>query len=91
MTDRPNYTTVQLAKRWECTDQTIRNMVKRGELYCFKIGTLTRIPAWEVQRIEGSSYTVEHGALSGVKVMPPREHPYVPKTGGKQNETTRNI
>lgn len=42
-----------MATRWGVTPQTIRNMVKRGELRAFRLGPkLLRIPAEEVQRHE---------------------------------------
>ena len=32
----------QLAKHWQVSGQHIRNMAKRGEVKCFKLGSLTR-------------------------------------------------
>lgn len=52
MADRPTFTVRGLADRWECSEGMIRKMVKDGTLQYFTIGTLIRIPAAEVERIE---------------------------------------
>lgn len=44
-----------LAKRWQCTDNTIRNLVRRGELEAFNAGKLIRISLQEVERYEAKS------------------------------------
>ena len=49
--ERP-YTVATLAQRWACSEGTIRNMIRRGELAHIRLGTLIRIPASEVERIE---------------------------------------
>jgi excisionase family DNA binding protein len=41
-----------LGERWACSAQTVRLMVRRGELAAFKLGKLYRIPASEVERVE---------------------------------------
>lgn len=46
------YTVASLAEAWECSEGVIRKMVATGELGCFRLGTLIRIPAEEVRRFE---------------------------------------
>ena len=42
-----------LGTRWGCSAETVRQMVKRGELTSFRAGPkLIRIPAQEVERFE---------------------------------------
>lgn len=69
MGERP-YTVERLAERWECSGQSIRNMIADGKLACFMVANkLVRIPASEVERIErcgsASSSTEEPCASSG--------------------------
>lgn len=47
-----SYTVASLAAHWGCSQGLIRNMIQRGELLRFKLGTLDRIPRAEVERIE---------------------------------------
>ncbi len=46
------YTVPTLAQRWECSEGLVRKMIERGELSSFRLGTLIRIPASEVAKIE---------------------------------------
>lgn len=46
------YTVASLAQEWECSEGVIRKLVASGALGSFRIGTLIRIPADEVQRFE---------------------------------------
>jgi excisionase family DNA binding protein len=46
------YTVADLAARWQCGESTVRNLIKRGKLATFRIGTLIRISAIEVERFE---------------------------------------
>ena len=46
------FTVASLAREWECSPGAIRKLVASGALRCFRIGTLIRIPAEEVQRFE---------------------------------------
>jgi excisionase family DNA binding protein len=46
------YTVASLAAEWQCSEGTIRNAIADGELGCFRLGTLIRIPAEEVRRFE---------------------------------------
>lgn len=47
-----SFTVADLAARWQCGQSTVRNLIKRGELATFRIGTLIRIKADEVERFE---------------------------------------
>ncbi|VVT04753.1 helix-turn-helix domain-containing protein [Rhizobium sp. EC-SD404] len=38
-----SFTPDTLAERWQCSPQHIRDLVKRGELPCFRVGRLIRI------------------------------------------------
>ena len=49
--DRP-YSPQTLAERWGCAEGTVRKAIARGELSTFRIGTLIRISAAEVERFE---------------------------------------
>ncbi|GAB5434749.1 MAG: hypothetical protein EpisKO_41190 [Epibacterium sp.] len=46
------FTPDQLGERWGCSGETIRQMVKRGELRGFRIGRMIRIPQKEVEEFE---------------------------------------
>ncbi len=49
------YTVSTLAREWECSEGVIRKLVHTGELGCFRLGVLIRIPAEEVRRFECQS------------------------------------
>lgn len=51
MSDKP-YSPQTLAERWGCGESTVRNLIRRNELATFRIGTLIRISAEEVERFE---------------------------------------
>lgn len=51
LADRP-FTVPNLAARWGCSEGLVRKMIDRGELSSFRLGTLIRIPAIEVAKIE---------------------------------------
>ncbi len=64
MTDKP-YTVATLAARWQCSEQHIRDIIRKNELACFRAGRLIRIPAAEVERVECvSNGIVEAGTPS---------------------------
>lgn len=73
--ERANYTPDQLAERWECSANTVRNMIKDKKLPAFKLGgRVYRIPAKAVEEHEkclsentGSNSSGESGASSGEK------------------------
>ena len=46
------YSVAQLADRWGCSGNVVRKLINQGELQFFRIGTLIRISAAEVQRYE---------------------------------------
>lgn len=47
------YSPATLAKRWECSERTIRNMISDGELPYFRVrGKLFRIRAVDVEEYE---------------------------------------
>jgi excisionase family DNA binding protein len=48
----PPFTVETLAERWGCSAGAIRNRINAGEIQVFRIGTLIRIPANEVEKIE---------------------------------------
>lgn len=48
----PPFTVETLAERWGCSPGAIRNRINAGEIQVFRIGTLIRIPANEVEKIE---------------------------------------
>ena len=59
------YTVAQLAERWSCSDGTIYGLIRSGDLRSFRIGTLIRVSADEVERVEcASSSTGESGQSS---------------------------
>lgn len=42
----------QLAERWDVSANTVRNMIKRGELRAFRVGRLYRVPSEAVEERE---------------------------------------
>jgi len=47
------YTPATLARKWECSERHIRNLISSGELACFRLGgKLVRIRGDEVERFE---------------------------------------
>ncbi|MGI9408440.1 MAG: helix-turn-helix domain-containing protein [Hyphomicrobiaceae bacterium] len=66
----PPYTTVSLAKRWGCTPQHVRKMIRSGQLKAIRLGDkLIRIPATVVEEYEecsqGLDDTRDDGTRSG--------------------------
>src|SRR6185437_6237323 len=65
------YTVASLADEWQCSEGVIRKAIADGELGCFRLGTLIRIPAEEVARFEcqniPSSDSEADMPLSGAK------------------------
>jgi len=49
------FSIASLAKRWACSQGAIRNLLRAGRLPHFRIGTLIRIPAAEVETFETAS------------------------------------
>ena len=87
MTKRP-YTVARLAEHWDCSDQHIYDEIAAGRIHCFRIGRLIRIPASEVERIEGGlecktcdeASTEASSAPSGQRAAGPSVVPFVPPT-----------
>lgn len=46
------FTVASLAEAWKCSEGVIRKAIASGELGCFRLGALIRIPAEEVRRFE---------------------------------------
>ncbi|NOX39749.1 MAG: excisionase family DNA-binding protein [Alphaproteobacteria bacterium] len=59
------FTPDSLADRWECSAETIRQMIKRGELQGFRVGRMIRIPYSAVEELEcQTSASVDCAAVS---------------------------
>lgn len=86
MTDKP-YSPQTLAKHWGCSAEKIRIMCRDGELACFTLGKLIRIPASEVGRIEcGDLPDIEENGVSlGMKADDRFESRLVRQTEGLRN------
>jgi len=88
------YTTEQLAKRWGCTAQTVRNMCHAGILFSFPVGKKKnhlRIPKWAVLKHEGLSDTGVHGASLGAQAEKHTADPSEPKIKLWQSDSYRNL
>lgn len=48
----PTLTIPQLAQRWQCSPDSVRRMIARGELKAVRIGRLIRIRPADVARAE---------------------------------------
>lgn len=46
------FTVATLADAWCCSESSIRNLIRKGELRCFRPGNLIRIAPEEVERFE---------------------------------------
>ena len=62
MTPARPYTPDELAARWECSAETVRGLVKRGQLRGFRVGRMIRIPRDAVEEYEGCSNTGSDGS-----------------------------
>lgn len=45
-------TAEMVAERWQCSAETVRQMVKRGELRGFRVGRMIRVPVDAVEEME---------------------------------------
>ncbi|WP_430521658.1 helix-turn-helix domain-containing protein [Alloyangia pacifica] len=66
MSTRP-LTPEMLADRWHCSSETIRQMVKRGDLRGFRVGRMIRIPIDAIEEHEcqkSASDACEAGSAS---------------------------
>ena len=79
------FTVSSLAREWECSESVIRKLVRQGHLRCFRIGTLIRIPADEVQRFEcqniASNDSAEDMPSSGESAEPDEDEDFTPRIG----------
>lgn len=86
------FTPEALADRWDCSAETIRQMIHRGELTGFRVGRMIRIPADAVEKHEcantelGGSMAAspshgdsKMGAGGGFALMHSRERQQKPK------------
>lgn len=76
--ERP-YSVDELAERWACSPQHIRDMVRDGRLRAFRAGRLIRIPAAVVRAVEGGA--ADDGSSLGAlheEVERSRALPFVP-------------
>lgn len=64
------YSVAQLAERWGCSGNVVRKLINHGELRFFRIGSLIRIPAAEVQRYEALPATPAEQASSHPPIEP---------------------
>jgi excisionase family DNA binding protein len=78
MTAAKPFTPKSLAERWGCSPRHIVGLIQKGELRAFRIGTLWRVPAAEVERVEtsGASATTEDRTDQGKL---PRDEVYIPR------------
>jgi len=51
------YRTYELAKKWDCSQRTIRRMIDRGELTGFKIGGTWRVKNDKLDEILENRHT----------------------------------
>ena len=83
MKEAKPYSPQTLAERWGCGESTVRNLIRRNELATFRIGTLIRISADEVERFECQNIQCngsEGGMpLSGERTASEGGEPYTPK------------
>ena len=49
------FTVSTLAEHWRCSEGSVRNLIRSGQLGCFRLGTLIRIPAEEVERFQATA------------------------------------
>ena len=52
MNDPPPFSVAKLAQRWDCSEGLVRKLIEKTELSAFRVGTLIRIRALEVERYE---------------------------------------
>ena len=55
------YTVASLAREWRCSEGVIRKLLASGQLGCFRLGTLIRIPAEEVARFQNIQSSASRG------------------------------
>lgn len=71
LNQRP-FTPKELAKRWQCSEKHVRNLVLRGALESFRIGKMIRVTPEAVEDYEcGSKSSEANIAPSGPKTARP--------------------
>lgn len=89
--DNRPYSSEELAERWGCSAQHIRDLIAKGALRHFRVGRLIRVPAVAVKEFEECPSTAP--SSSEANTMPsgqtprarPKEHRYIPPTPKKQS------
>lgn len=57
-----NSTIPQLAAEWQCSEDTVRRLIARGELKAIRVGRLIRIPRAAIKRAERPVTRIGGGA-----------------------------
>ena len=70
------YTVATLAARWQCSEQHIRDIIRKNELACFRAGRLIRIPAAEVERVECVSNGIAEAGTPSQQAVQPGALPF---------------
>ncbi|MBB5515798.1 excisionase family DNA binding protein [Rubricella aquisinus] len=68
MSENLPFTPDTLARRWHCSSETIRQMVKRGDLRGFRVGRMFRIPYIEVMEHERCKSTLDDCAVDSASI-----------------------
>lgn len=71
------FTVATLAAEWECSEGVIRKAIADGELGCFRLGTLIRIPVEEVRRFECQNIPSSDLESDTLSSSPNREGPTI--------------
>lgn len=73
MNDPPPFSVARLAERWDCSEGLVRKLIETKELSAFRVGTLIRIRAPEVERYEReTAATIEQTSPTDGALEPPR-------------------
>jgi len=80
------YSVAQLAERWGCSGNVVRKLINQGELQFFRIGTLIRIPAAEVQRYEGAAAPTLITAPVDEAVPAPMPQRFIPRAPRRRKQ-----
>uniref|UniRef100_UPI00389B1AAA excisionase family DNA-binding protein n=1 Tax=Pseudodonghicola flavimaris TaxID=3050036 RepID=UPI00389B1AAA len=59
-----------VADRWQCSAETVRQMVKRGELRGFRVGRMIRIPWEAVENYECQTSASEDCVAGSASIGP---------------------
>lgn len=58
-----------LADRWLCSAETVRQLVKRGDLHGFRVGRMIRIPMVAVEEYEACQ-NIASGGSTAASLLP---------------------